>query len=135
MVSYAVLDCSDRSDLMYLLKRRQRWDNSTGQLSFQLGHKVENPGALYCHNYLLHTDLLVSLLMELLMIFVILLLFRIKLSILKTVTRNEVTKIHWLMENMKHKYSNRTNSYNSKCLAVLFLIMFKENTASSGENC
>lgn len=96
--SYIVLDCSDCYDLMYLPKRRSRGDNGTGQLPLQLGQKLENPEAPYCHNYLLRTHLLISLLiqntMELQMIFLILLLFSIQLSILKTLTRNEVTKIH-----------------------------------------
>jgi len=96
--SCIVLHCSDWYDLMYLPKRRQKGDNDTGQLSFQIGQMLENPGAPYRHNYLLHTDLLVSLLiqntMELQMNFLLLLLFCSKLCILKTVTRNEVTKIH-----------------------------------------
>lgn len=62
--SYIVLDCSDWYDLMYLPERRKREDNGTGQLSFQLGHKLENRGAPYCHNYLLCRDLLTSLLLQ-----------------------------------------------------------------------
>lgn len=94
--SYIVLDCSDWYDLMYLPERRKREDNGTGQLSFQLGQKLENRGAPFCHNYLLCRDHLISLLLqntvELQMAFLMLLFFSIKLSILKTVTRKEVTK-------------------------------------------
>lgn len=65
--------------------------------SFQTGQKLESPGNPYATttcSVQISVSLLIQKPMELQMTFLIVLLYSMKLSILKTATRNEVTKIH-----------------------------------------